>query len=639
MGRDIISGAASFRSISVPALVASVGGDPWAADAGLRAGNPAQIDALARAFHDAGRCTAAASGAFDTARIRFAAAWGADTPAHPVNGSADVQRVATDLGWQSLLLSKIGGDLENIAADLAEAQKTAAAVIAALEADLHRVDGELSYALALEVDPSLSGADRRALDCHISSLEDEAINRARDALDRLHRIRTRYSERLRGSLASLRVDGYDPESSPDPGAPAGRREPPQLPPAETGPDGLSRWWKSLSTQDRGRLLADNPSELGNLDGIPVEARSVANTAVLNADLRRVEDVAAAHGVTATDVARNPGEFGLTGCAATRYTNALRTREGIAAAASAVDERRTSPEVYLLRYQPEAFRGEGAAAIAIGNPDATANTAILVPGLGSNVRDGSLADPGGARLYAEATRADWNRSSSVILWMGYDAPDTWYDPGLWAPEMARTGGRALAADVNALAVTHAGPPAHVTVIGSSYGSTAVADAASASGMRADDVVLVGCPGTDLAHSAADFHLPTGGHVFVGAASADAVTWSPGHLSGPGLRGPTVVGLGDDPAVDGYGSTRFKAEVPGVSVNPFRDHSHYFDDGSESLFSIADVVSGHGDALQRDGMAAHHRGEYGAGGWVDPEFLRTPTSGHRHSAPGERSQISP
>ena len=199
-------------------------------------------------------------------------------------------------------------------------------------------------------------------------------------------------------------------------------------------------------------------------------------------------------------------------------------------------------------------------------------------------------------------------------------------------MARTGGQALAADVNALAVTHAGPPAHVTVIGSSYGSTTVADAASTSGMHADNVVLVGCPGTDMAHSADDFHLPAGGHLFVGAASADAVTWSPGHVSGPGLHGPTVLGLGDDPAVDGYGSTRFKAEVPGFSVNPVRDHSHYFDDGSESLFSIADVVSGHGDALQRDGMTAHHRGEYGVGGWVDPEFLRTPTSGHRHGAPG-------
>ncbi|VBA39766.1 hypothetical protein LAUMK136_03146 [Mycobacterium attenuatum] len=82
---------------------------------------------------------------------------------------------------------------------------------------------------------------------------------------------------------------------------------------------------------------------------------------------------------------------------------------------------------------------------------------------------------------------------------------------------------LAADVNGLAVTHeGGTPSHVTVIGHSYGSTTVADAFANSGMRANDAVLIGCRGTDLAHSAADFHL-NGGRVYVGAASTDAISW--------------------------------------------------------------------------------------------------------------------
>jgi hypothetical protein len=46
------------------------------------------------------------------------------------------------------------------------------------------------------------------------------------------------------------------------------------------------------------------------------------------------------------------------------------------------------------------------------------------------------------------------------------------------------------------------------------------------MCADDVVLIGSPGTDLADSAADFNLPEGGHVYVGAASTDPIT----HLGG-------------------------------------------------------------------------------------------------------------
>src|SRR6185312_11853149 len=176
--------------------------------------------------------------------------------------------------------------------------------------------------------------------------------------------------------------------------------------------------------------------------------------------------------------------------------------------------------------------------------------------------------------------------------------------------------------------------HVTVIGHSYGSTTVADAAAGSGMHADDVVLIGCPGTDLAHSAADFHLPEGGHVYVGAASTDPITHLGGatpqiHIPGTGV----TVALGDDPAVDGYGSTRFKAEVAGTY--PWEDHSHYYDRGSESLFSIAGIASGHGDALEHDGMTAPHRGGLlsdvldALGVPVpDPETFRPATTGHYH-----------
>ena len=101
---------------------------------------------------------------------------------------------------------------------------------------------------------------------------------------------------------------------------------------------------------------------------------------------------------------------------------------------------------------------------------------------------------------------------------------------------------------------------MTVLGHSYGSTTVSDAAAGYGMHADDVVLVGCPGTDLAHSAADFHLNEGGHLYVGAASSDPVTKLGAipqiHVPGTDF----TASLGDDPAMDDYGSTRFKAEVP-------------------------------------------------------------------------------
>jgi Alpha/beta hydrolase/Hydrolase N-terminal helical domain len=66
---------------------------------------------------------------------------------------------------------------------------------------------------------------------------------------------------------------------------------------------------------------------------------------------------------------------------------------------------------------------------------------------------------------------------------------------------RTGGALLAADVKSLAVTHdESIPAHINVIGHSHGSTTIADAFASSGINANDAVLIGCPGTDLACSA-------------------------------------------------------------------------------------------------------------------------------------------
>jgi hypothetical protein len=614
-----------LRYISTPHLIAEARGDPWAINDSLQAGRPAQISDLAQAFHDAGRCTAESSAAFDEARRRFEAAWNRVSGERLINDFAEVQRVARWLGAQSLQLPRIGIDLENVAAALAGAQRGGAALIATLESQLRQVDNLLGHALDLEADGGLTGDDRDALEALIRALEQQAIDVTKSAVSGLRSVRDGYSDCLRRSLTTLRTDGYDPTviQAVDATESAGPEELIPLPPPGTSAEEVNRWWKTLGPQQQSRLIADHRPELGNLNGVPVVVRSRVNRAVMNDDLRRVEDVAKQRGVVVNDVLGDPVRYGVTAVAVARYGNARRTEEGLNASADAADT-----AIFLLKYQPEAFRGQGAAAIAMGNPDVAANTAILVAGAGTGVRDETLADNDAGRLYQESARADWGKQTAVVLWVGYDAPNSWYDPALREPNMARIGAHTLAADANALAVTHEGAPTHLTVVGHSYGSTLVSDAAAAYGMHADDVVLVGCPGTDLAHSAADFHLSPGGHLYVGAASGDAVTWSPGHVTGPGLIGMSFGGLGDDPSVDGYGSTRFKAEVPGNSINPVSDHLHYFDDGSESLFSIADVVSGHGNALQHDEMTARHRGEYRLGGWVDPEVARPATTGHRH-----------
>ena len=375
---------------------------------------------------------------------------------------------------------------------------------------------------------------------------------------------------------------------------------------------VGAWWKSLSQQARDELLAAHPPVLGNLYGVPADVRSTVNTAVLNDDLHRVQDAAERHGVPVDAVMKDPALYGLSSDDIVRYRNAGQTQRGLEHDRGA-DPGNPRP-VMLWAYDPSAFNGQGRAAIAIGNPDEADNIAVLVPGAGASVAGGWLYGGHNAaiNLFDRSLAAAPDSDPAVIAWMGYDTPDSFRDLGIAAPSLARAGAARLAQEVNGLWVTHAGPSRpHVTVLGHSYGATTVADAFAANGMRANDAILVGSPGTDLANSAADFHLD-GGQVYVGAASTDPISWIGvsgsvpdtlndvfGHPFGPDL------GLGADPAGNGFGSSRFKAEAAGPGALEFRNHSHYFDLGGEALRAMIHIVTGHPDALAREGLLAEGR----------------------------------
>ncbi|WP_131827818.1 alpha/beta hydrolase [Mycolicibacterium fortuitum] len=333
---------------------------------------------------------------------------------------------------------------------------------------------------------------------------------------------------------------------------------------------------------------------------PTQKQSAENLKIQKQDLARVESVAEAHHVSVDEVQAHPENYGLTATDITRYHNAAEVQKAMERyGRDAKDINKAHPPIFLTKYDPEAFGGKGAAAIAIGNPDTADNTTVKVSGLTTSVKAGSLDNPDPVNLYNETSRAAGEgKANAVVMWMGYDAPD---DQAVAVPNMARHGAELLAADVGALQENHQRGPSHLTVIGHSYGSTTVADAAAGYGMRVDDIVLIGSPGTDLAKSAADFHLPPNGHLYVGAASTDPVTYlSREHMTAPGL------GLGTDPSIDGYGSTRFHAES---SLRDYTtDHSRYFEKYSESLYNMADIASGHGDQLQQHGMTAEHRSDH-------------------------------
>lgn len=606
-----------LRYITIPFLVAEARGDPWSLSAGLQSGRPARIDDLARAFQAAGASTREAAAAFDAARRRFEVAWNRRDGEHPINDSDEVRRVSRSLGLQAEQLPNIALNLENIAAALAEAQRAAAWYINALEHDLEDIDDEICDALA--------DGDH----CNVDDLRGEAVVETRAIVFVLSQIRDRYATVLQAAMDRFRTVGADP-------AEIRGVDELLIPPSDTSADLVKRWWDSLNANQKRILTDQHPPELGNLNGIPADVRDSANQAAMKDDLHRVEETARQYGLVAetlrdnalnnrdADVFTRPWAYGLCGTDIARYRNAVKTNDFLGRDKNAKDF-----PIMLWAYDPLAFDGKGRAAIAIGNPDKSRNTAVMVPGTNSSVRGGWMSDgPDDAiNLYQQSMKIDPHHATAVLAWMGYDAPE--FDHPHWeqalthpaeleqigTPWRARQAGALLAADVNGLAATHDAPtPNHVTVLGHSYGSTTVADAFVNSGMRANDAVLTGCPGTDLAHRAADFRLD-GGRLYVGAASTDAISWIgesgselPNGLNETlgGPLGPWA-GLGADPAHEAFGAVRFRAEVAGShSLTPwFTDHAHYYDVGSEALHSMTQIVTGHGDRLAAEEMLAAER----------------------------------
>lgn len=405
----------------------------------------------------------------------------------------------------------------------------------------------------------------------------------------------------------------------------------QIPSPDTDPAEVKHWWDSLTEQQRQELIARHPPILGNLNGIPAEVRDPVNIAVMDDDLDRLENIAERHHVSVDDVAADPGRYGLSDNDVTRYQNARETQEGLLHQAGIPSDEHRRYSSYsdaemrdrnlrpamLWAYDPQAFDGKGRAAISLGNPDKAANTAVIVPGTSASVRDGWLSDGhnDAMNLYDQSLHADPGDPTAVISWMGYNTPESFTDPNIANTGLARTGGDALAWDVNSLSVTHEpGIAAHVTVAGHSYGSTTVADAFANSGMQADDAIPLGSPGTDVAHSAADFGL-NGGQVYIGDASTDPVGWlgqmgdtMPSELNESlgNMIGPSA-GLGTDPAFEDFGATRFRAEVPGADMIDPGDHSYYYTPGSESLRSMTEIVTGNSHRLDELGLLAQPRTE--------------------------------
>jgi pimeloyl-ACP methyl ester carboxylesterase len=369
------------------------------------------------------------------------------------------------------------------------------------------------------------------------------------------------------------------------------------PPAD--PARRAAWWAALTPGEKSDLVTAYPKRYGAMAGLPAQGRDMANRILLDQEITELEEK------VRLGLATDDDKRALAGAKAVKAQ--------LARVGNGVDPVTHEPlQAQLLIYDPRAFGGQGRAAIVVGDLDTAQNVAVAVPGLTSDVPSYMDNLTGNAlNLYGEARAAAPGESTAVVAWMGYDAPDF---ATVSSDDEAEAGAKLLAGDIRDIQTTRAGNPPHLTVVGHSYGSTTTGLAASREGMRVDDLVLIGSPGAGHANSAADLHMDPD-HVYVGSNSSDTVTY----------RTRTAFGwdpLGQDPAGDEFGATRFQAEATdrNPAVPGFADHSKYYEPGSESLYNISNVVTGD----YSDVTTAEQREE--GGGWLnkkDPESERIPT----------------
>ncbi|MFE7265825.1 alpha/beta hydrolase [Streptomyces sp. NPDC057592] len=373
------------------------------------------------------------------------------------------------------------------------------------------------------------------------------------------------------------------------------------PPKDGDAEDNAQWWKDLGPEERAAYLSLHPDVVGALDGLPADARDEANRMVFTEDRAKYEleldsiPPEPANKTKTIYTINGPLEAHSDEWMAwnEKYGDRKAELQNAVNGMNAIQGRfdRTGanglPEAYLLGFDPVG-KGDGKVILANGNPDTADHTGVYVPGTGTNLGGIGKDLHRGDILWATSDKLAPGQNVSTITWFDYDAPRSAYptDKGDAIPQAmhdsyAEKGGPTLREFLDGNRIAHqgesgAGNSGHTTVIGHSYGSTVIGDAAKSGSFKdgplaADDVVAVGSPGMQ-ADRAADLGIQRG-HMWAeqGGGSDNFVT-----------GGGRIVGLGDNwtiPTDPEFGANIMQSDAG--------DHGAYWDgsdDGSKPSVSL-------------------------------------------------------
>jgi pimeloyl-ACP methyl ester carboxylesterase len=265
---------------------------------------------------------------------------------------------------------------------------------------------------------------------------------------------------------------------------------------------------------------------------------------------------------------------------------------------------------ILLYRPQLQHY----AVLFGDIESAEHVAVFVPGVGDGT---NLCDdwiPEARNLFAAAS------STAVVLWKGYDNPADILvaaTDSIECNEDLLTAADDLTAFVEWLALD---PEQSLTVVAHSFGSIVVGAALADSDLHVTDVVVAGSPGMTV-DELRQLHLDQS-HFFSEQAPGDAIA---------------ELGIfGAAPSAPTFGGTRMSTNAPDHSS--VEAHSSYFEQGSEALENMADVVTGQYSEIGR------HRHAFPeiAGGLVT-WALRMPAvpvrmAGRHYRGPGVRLLVN-
>lgn len=384
----------------------------------------------------------------------------------------------------------------------------------------------------------------------------------------------------------------------------------ELPPSDASPSDVKTWWNGLTPEQRANLMADHPESVGDLDGIPCVTRDQANRMLLARYLTDLTDRRQA----LLGQEPHPRYFTVAaGGTAVREDNPAWTAwhdqvsalddqlNGLHAIDNRLKEGPPTPPAFLLGVDTT---GLGHAIVAINNPDTADNVVTYVPGTGSRLgKMGGDINRSDLMVQAADAADQQARVTSSITWVGYTAPQNIIKDSPFTHYATEAEGSLHSFEVG-LRATHEGAPSLTTVIGHSYGTTAVGYTMRDMGLPVDRVIFVGSPGVGVQH-AADLHIDPH-HVWVGAAENDPVTYAPpenalswasniennvGDVLGleHGKGYDHQLAFGRAPQIPQFGAQHLPV-TDGKSIWDGGSHSQYWDKGSLSLNSIGIVIAG-------------------------------------------------